>query len=347
MTKKDVCDLAAAATDGAEAYLRKSVRTPCVVGAIFCAFPGVKRATSEALPGIVCGSSVIGFEWSFKHKGTPWQPINVKAVHEKLARRFVYKRAIKIPRQILDAHLVSYTLSHLDHAKLDGFQWALGIASPNQLTNVPRVMRLASLRNSSGYHDFILCARVNATKWVVHPGTYSKRGRRVYHFADLEVVDVAEQAWKPQASKKRHIAGAGSKPDLDCYQLPADLAVYNSKRGEHHGLLATLAVAQLMAFQAEGSTLTQAQGLSRMNFNISTWPPHAHRHMLLLVYRHCSGELRTRNMKRLQEACGALTKPHQTIFAADGVWGRMRNSLATSSVVSLRTRTGQTENAQE
>ena len=167
-------------------------------------------------------------------------------------------------------------------------------------------MRLASLRNSSGYHDFILCARVNATKWVVHPGTYRRSGRRVYHFSDLEVLDVVEHAWKPGAQKKRRIPGA---VDPECYQLPADLGVYNSKSGEHHGLLSTLAVAQLMAFQAEGSDLTQAQGLSRMNFQIGTWPAHAHRHMLLLVYRHCSGELRTRNMKRLQEACLALTKP--------------------------------------
>ena len=133
VTKKDVYDLAAAATDGAEAYLRAKVRTACIVGSLSCTFPGVGRATSEALPGVVCASSVIGFEWSFKHKGTPWQPINVKAAHEKRARRFVYNKdrnTIKIPRQILDAHLVSYTLSHLDQDKLDGFQWALGIASP-------------------------------------------------------------------------------------------------------------------------------------------------------------------------------------------------------------------------
>ena len=109
-----------------------------------------------------------------------------------------------------------------------------------------------------------------------------------------------------------------------------------------------------------------------MNFNISTWPPRAHRFMLLLVWKRSSGELRIRNIKRLQEGMLALTKPprgaslpakrsfarktysedhvprllRQTISAADDVWVRMRDSLARSVVVSLRTRTARTQNVQ-
>ena len=191
----------------------------------------------------------------------------------------------------------------------------MGVAAPKPFVQTPDMVRLLSLRNSRGFHDHILCAQVGkSSKWVAHPGTYKTRksGRRVYHFGDLEVLDTEELAWEPTQAKKRLKLGIDEE-EPDCCRLPADLDAYNDAKGEHHGLLATFAVARLIAAQqTEAGQADESQALSLLNFDVGTWPTTAHLHRTLLVWSDSKGVLKARSTRKLQGAIHFTTPPSGT-----------------------------------
>ena len=314
----DAVKLAKEETDRAPLNVAQKGCIPSFVGNISCRFQGHEDAV-KGPPGITNESSM-SFIWSFSHGGTAHQSLDVQAVHRKPAWRCFYntnKSALPIPRPITNAAIVAYTTENLDPAKsrLEGFRSLVGVAAPKPFVQTPDMVRLLSLRNSRGFHDHILCAQVGkSSKWVAHPGTYKTRksGRRVYHFGDLEVLDTEELAWKPTQAKKRLKLGIDEE-EPDCCRLPADLDAYNDAKGEHHGLLATFAVARLIAAQqTEAGQADESQALSLLNFDVGTWPTTAHLHRTLLVWSDSKGVLKARSTRKLQGAIHFTTPPSGT-----------------------------------